>query len=156
MIENALAPIDTPYYINLPKSVLERLLRDGIISNPLTDPQIEGLKVLSSIWGKSWYVQEMMQKIPPSRRGRLAERKTRELSNIDRYVLSLYFKPIDENEVLSIEGIIRRVKKQLKAVVSADRVRQIRQLAYDIRRGKIDGSKYLEHDELEIWKNRHR
>lgn len=156
MIESALAPIDTPYYINLPKSVLERLLRDGVISNPLTDAQIEGLKMLSSIWGKTWYVQEMMKKIAPARRRRLADRKTREFSNIDRYILGLYFKPLDENEAISIEGIIRRVKKQLGSVVSAARVRQIRQIAYDIRREKIDGSRYLDKDTLDLWKNRHR
>lgn len=156
MIESAQAPIDTPYYINLPKSVLERLLRDGIITNPLTDAQIEALKILSAIWGKTWYVQEMMQKIPPARRRQLAERKSRELSNVDRYVLSLYFKPIDRDETISIDEIIRRVKKQLQAVVSADRVKQLRQLAYDIRRKKIKGSKYLDNEVLELWKNRHR
>lgn len=156
MIESALAPIDTPYYINLPQSVLERLLRDGFISNPLTDAQIEGLKMLSSIWGKTWYVQEMMQKITPARRRRLADRKTREFSNIDRYILALYFNPLAGNEIISVEEVIRRVKKHLGLVVCAARVRQIRQLAYDIRRGKIDGSRYLDNDTLDLWKNRQR
>lgn len=124
---------DAAHLVNLPQRVLYRLNKDGIIGDPVSDADLRGVAILAQIWGKVWYIRSMMSPLPMDYRRNLW--LTPDLSGPERYALSCYLNAKPGERIL-VKDIVGRVKHYLKATLSDEQVIKVREIAYDIRRGR--------------------
>lgn len=118
---------------NLPVKLLWRLCREGIICNPVEDPELRGLAMISDIWRREWFLRMALTEFSQARREELIRKP--ELNRVERYVLTCYLNA-REGERIQARDIIARVKHYLNAPVSTKQVHRIRAMAYEIRRGR--------------------
>lgn len=119
--------------IRLPLRLLRLLQKDGIIGAFLSTEEIKGLAIIEAMLGKEVYVREFARQLRPSRRKALLH--TVDLDRTDRYILRCYLN-LQEGERLSVQEVVNRVQKYLGFRVAAEKVRRVRQIAYDVRQGK--------------------
>ncbi len=137
---------DAAQLVNLPLKVLYQLKRDGIICDPVSDADLRGLAMISEIWGKVWYVRSMMSPLPQSYRRKICLEP--DISRAERYALSCYLNA-KQGERIHVKDVIGKVKHYLKAPLTEQQVTKVREIAYDIRRGRrLDPRKKAE-DTLE-------
>ncbi|APG24001.1 hypothetical protein [Syntrophotalea acetylenica] len=119
--------------VELPKAVLSRLHRDGVITDPVSDDDLRGLVLLGHVWGKPWYARRMLAPLSKDYRRKLLLEP--DLSRAERYALSCYLNAKKGTRVYT-RDIIGRVRHYLGANLSEEQVKKVRTIAYDIRRGK--------------------
>jgi hypothetical protein len=130
--------------VNLPLKVLRQLHKDGIIGDPVSDADLRGLAILAEIWGKVWYIRKMMAPLSMDYRRRIW--LTPELSGPERYALSCYLNA-KEGERILVKDIIGKVKHYLNVPLTKKQVTKVREIAYDIRRGRrLDPRKKVENN----------
>jgi hypothetical protein len=139
---------DAARLVNLPQKVLYRLKKDGIIGDPVSDADLRGVVILAQIWGKAWYIRSMMSPLTMASRRKLC--LTPDLSGPERYALSCYLNA-KQGERIQVKDIIGKVKHYLNVPLTKEQVTKVREIAYDIRRGRrLDPRKkadYLENAE---------
>jgi hypothetical protein len=124
---------DAAQLVNLPLKVLHQLKRDGIICDPVSDADLRGLAMISQIWGKVWYVRNMMSPLPQVYRRKICLEP--DISRAERYALSCYLNA-KQGERIHVKDVIGKVKHYLKTSLTEEQVTKVREIAYDIRRGR--------------------
>jgi hypothetical protein len=124
---------DAAQLVNLPLKVLYQLKRDGIICDPVPDADLRGLAMISQIWGKVWYVRHMMSPLPQVYRRKICLEP--DISRAERYALSCYLNA-KEGERIHVKDVIGKVRHYLKTSLTEEQVTKVREIAYDIRRGR--------------------
>lgn len=124
---------DAAQLVNLPLKVLYQLKRDGIICDPVSDADLRGLAMISEIWGKVWYVRNIMSPLPQAYRRKICLEP--DISRAERYALSCYLNA-KQGERIHVKDVIGKVKHYLKTPLTEEQVTKVREIAYDIRRGR--------------------
>lgn len=124
---------DAAQLVDLPLKVLYRLLNDGIITDPVSDADLRGLAMIRHIWGQVWYIRCMMSPLSQAYRRKIFLEP--EMSRAERYALSCYLNAKSGERIL-VKDIIGKVKHYLNATLSEQQVAKVREIAYDIRRGR--------------------
>lgn len=119
--------------IRLPLRLLRLLQKDGVIGETLSNEEIKGLAILEAMWGREAYAREFARQLRPARRKALLH--TVDLDRVDRYILRCYLN-LEEGDRLPVQEVINRIQKYLGFRVAPDKVRRVRQIAYDVRQGK--------------------
>jgi len=121
------------------EKILKRMVRDKIISDPITEEDDIFLDKLKSIWQSNWYLGQMaMGKSEETRKAILLFPN---FSKIDRYVLNTYLN-LEVGEKISVKTIVERIKTYFGVVnYGGNDVIRIRQTAYNLRRETRNKSK---------------
>ncbi len=120
--------------LKVPVQVLKRMVTEGLISSPLDSMSIHTVSVLGHLLGKKWFAGVVMRGIR-SRRERVTVALFPDYDKIDLYILNTY--PNDpEGKHVSIFMLRYRQNKSFSADIKDERIRRLRQVAYDIRRGR--------------------
>lgn len=109
--------------------------KEGLLQVPLDQDGIRSLSFLSYLWDKKWFADALLRGVR-SRRDRLLLALFPEYGKIEFYVLNTYLNG-GEDLVISIATLQHRIKRSFGADFSELRIRQLRQTAYDIRRGRL-------------------
>jgi len=124
---------DAAQLTNLPTKLLWKMVREGVIGDPVADMDLRGLAIISDIWRREWFLRMALAEFSQTRREELIRKP--ELNRVERYVLTCYLNA-KEGERIQTGVIIDRVKHYLNAPVSTKQVHRIRAMAYEIRRGR--------------------
>jgi len=119
--------------VEIPKIVLSRLHKEGVIGDPVSDEDLRGLAILGHIWGKPWYARRMLAPLSKEYRKKLLMEP--DLSRAERYALSCYLNAKKGSRVY-VRDIIGQVRHYLGASLSEEQVERVRTIAYEIRRGR--------------------
>ncbi|TYO96803.1 hypothetical protein EDC39_11291 [Geothermobacter ehrlichii] len=119
--------------VDLPASIVERLHRDGIIDDPVSELDLKGLVILSHVRGRAWYMRKMLAPLPRGYRLKILQEG--DLSRAERYALSCYLEA-KKGERVFVQDVMQRVHDYLGVELGRKQVERIRAIAYDIRRGK--------------------
>src|SRR5512139_2718769 len=84
--------------LKIPLRALERMARDGLISNPLDDMSIRSVSLLSHLWRERWFAGEILKGIR-SRWDRTILCLFPGYDKIDRYVLNTYLNETEGKHV---------------------------------------------------------
>lgn len=124
---------DAALLVNLPLKVLYRLKRDGIIGDPVSDADLRGLAIIGQLFGKVWFIRDMMSPLSHDYRRKICLEP--DMSRAERYALSCYLnaKPGDR---IQVKDVIEKVRYYLKTPLTVPQVAKVREIAYDIRRGR--------------------
>lgn len=124
---------DAAQLVNLPLKVLYRLKKDGIIGDPVSDPDLRGLAMIAQIWGQVWYIRSMLSPLSQAYRRKICLEP--EMSRAERYALTCYLNA-KQGERIQIKDVIGKVKHYLNVPLTEHQVAKVREIAYDIRRGR--------------------
>lgn len=124
---------DAAQLVNLPLKVLYRLRKDGVIGDPVSDADLRGLAMIGQIWGQVWYIRCMMSGLSQAYRRKIFLEP--EMSRAERYALSCYLNAKSRERIL-VKDIIGKVKHYLNVTLTEQQVAKVREIAYDIRRGR--------------------
>ena len=119
--------------VNLPLKVLYRLRMDGIICDPVSDADLRGLAMIGQIWGQVWYIRNMLSPLSQAYRRKICLEP--EMSRAERYALSCYLNA-KQGERIQVKEVIGKVKHYLNTALTEQQVAKVREIAYDIRRGR--------------------
>ena len=119
--------------VNLPLKVLYRLRMDGIICDPVSDADLRGLAMIGQIWGQVWYIRNMLSPLSQAYRRKICLEP--EMSRAERYALSCYLNA-KQGERIQVKDVIGKVKHYLNTALTEQQVAKVREIAYDIRRGR--------------------
>ncbi len=117
--------------VNLPRSIVERLYKDGMIDDPISDYDLKGLAIIAFVRGRIWYLRRFLAPLPKCYKQKIIEEG--DLSRAERYALSCYLNAEPGERVLA-EDVIQRVHYHLKIRLTKKQIFKIRETAYDIRR----------------------
>ncbi len=120
--------------LKVPLPVLKRMVTEGLISSPLDGMSIHTVSVLGHLLGKKWFAGVVMKGIK-SRRERVAVALFPDYDKIDRYILNTYLNE-PEGKQVSIYMLRYQLNKSFSADIKDERIRRLRQVAYDIRRDR--------------------
>lgn len=115
----------------LSRKVLERLVDDGIISTPFSERDRHLLAALSLIWKDEWYVAQMNKSFKPDKRVMMLAFPN--FGKIERYILSSYLN-LKPGMKVSVRKMASRIHEHFKLDYPAFKIRQVRQIAYNLRR----------------------
>jgi len=117
--------------IGIPKSIVERLHADGLISDPVEPVDLRGLMIVEHMRGSVWYLKRLMAPLSKRKRPKLVSEG--DLSRVESYVLGCYLnaKP---GERFSIQEMVQRVRHYYRVNMSREDVKRIRNMAYERRR----------------------
>lgn len=118
-------------YATIPRKVLTRLAEDGLLSQPLTEPDHCALAVLSRVWSTEWYVAQMNKTFRPDKRAVMLAFP--DLGKVDRYVLNSYLN-LKPNVRVSIKAMAGQVRRHLQVEYPALKIKRMRQMAYNLKR----------------------
>ncbi len=124
---------DAAQLVNLPLKVLYRLRADGVIGDPVADVDLRGLAMIRHIWGQVWYLRCMISPLSQAYRRKIFLEP--EMSRAERYALTCYLNA-KSGERVFVKDIIGKVKHYLNVSLSEQQVAKVREVAYDIRRGR--------------------
>jgi hypothetical protein len=113
--------------------VLSRLEQDGIICDPVSDADLRGLAMIAQIWGQVWYIRRMMSSFSQAYRRKICFEP--DMSRAERYALSCYLN-VKKGNRIQIQDVIGKVKYYMDVTLTERQVAKIREIAYDIRRGR--------------------
>jgi hypothetical protein len=122
---------DAAQLVNLPATIIVRLVKDGIIADPIQDEELKGLMMIAHIYGKDWYVRKLMAPMSKVRRVKIASEP--DLSRAERYALSLY-KNAQPGLRLTTAYIVNTVRHYLGITLTAQQILKVRQFAYNAKR----------------------
>jgi len=117
--------------VDLPRSIVERLHKDGMIDDPVSDHDLKGLAIIAFVRGRIWYLRRFLAPLPKRYKQKIIEEGG--LSRAERYALSCYLNA-EAGERVSIEDVVQRVHHHLKVRLTKKQIVKIRATAYDIRR----------------------
>ncbi len=89
--------------------------------------------MMADIWGKVWYIRSMLSPLPQAYRQKIL--LTPDMSGPERYALTCYLNA-KQGERIRVKDIIDKVRYYLKAHLTERQVIKVREVAYDIRRGR--------------------
>lgn len=124
---------DAAQLVNLPLKVLYRLRTDGVIGDPVSDADLRGLAMMRHIWGQVWYIRCMISPLSQTYRRKIFLEP--EMSRAERYALTCYLNA-KSGERVFVKDIIGKVKHYLNVTLTDHQVAKVREVAYDIRRGR--------------------
>lgn len=113
------------------RHVLERLIEDGIIEEPLSERDRIVLAALSRIWKDEWYVAQMNKSFTADKRAMMLAFP--DFGKIERYILNSYLN-LKPGMKLSVKETARRIREHFKLEYPAAKIRRVRQIAYNLRR----------------------
>ena len=119
----------------IPLTVLKRMRTEGLLRDSLDENNIRELSFLSHLWGKRWFAGALLRGIR-SRRERMLLALFPEYGKIEFYVLNTYLNR-EEDQAISVASLQHRIKRSFAVDYSELLIRQIRQTAYDIKRGRL-------------------
>ena len=122
----------TESYKSIPRKALTRLLADGLIDLPLTECDRHALSLLNRVWGSEWYVAQMNKCFKPDKRAVMLAFP--DLGRIDRYVLNTYLN-LKPKVRVSVAEMAARIRKHYHAEYSEYKIKRMRQMAYNLKRG---------------------
>lgn len=140
---------DAAQLVNLPLKVLYRLRADGVIGDPVSDADLRGLAMIGHMWGQVWYIRNMMSRLSQAYRRKIFLEP--EMSRAERYALSCYLNAKPGERIL-VKDIIGKVKHYLHTSLTEQQVAKVREIAYDIRRGRRLDPRKKEEESQEIAK----
>lgn len=115
----------------IPRDVLERLIEDDIVEEPLTANDKKFLAALSRFWKDEWYVAQMNKAFTPDKRAVMLAFP--DFGKIERYILSSYLN-LKPGMKLNVKEMTRRIREHFKLEYPASKIRKVRQIAYNMRR----------------------
>jgi hypothetical protein len=118
-------------YGTIPRKALTRLVEDGLITLPLAESDQHALTLLNRIWATEWYVAQMNKCFKPDKRAVMLAFP--ELGKIDRYVLNSYLN-LEPKVRVSIREMVGRVRKHFHAEYPDQKIKRLRQMAYNLKR----------------------
>jgi hypothetical protein len=107
---------------------------EGLIGDPLDDDGVRVLSVLGNLWGKKWFAGAALKGVKGTKE-RMMLLLFPDYGKIDRFVLGAFLNNQSGKKV-SAEVLRYRAKKAFNVGIDLQRIRKIRQNAYDIKRGK--------------------
>jgi len=116
----------------IPVKVIARMEREGLISLPLDDLGISALSVMGQVWGRTWFVAEVMKSVR-NVRDKVMLLLFPGYDKIDRYILKTFLGEANLKSLPS-EVVNFRVKRAFGADIELARVRRLRKVAREIRR----------------------
>lgn len=117
----------------LPIRVLDRMYKDKLLPRYMSDDIREiVIKALTGVWLDEWYLRKQLLQYPPQKRKKLVVAP--ELNKVDWYVINLYLNQPD-GEKLLVTKVQDLIKYYFNFTISVPRVRNLRQRAYDMKRG---------------------
>ena len=116
----------------IPCAVLERLIVDGFVATPLTQNDRKFLTALARLWKDEWYVAQMNKSFTVDKRAMMLAFP--DFGKIERYVLSSFLN-LKPGMKLSVKEVSRRIILHFKVEYPAAKIRRVRQIAYNMRRG---------------------
>jgi len=119
----------------IPSKVIARMEKEGLICLPLDDGSMRALSVLSQLWGKKWFVAESLKSVRSSKERTLLLLFP-DYDKVDRYILNTFLGECTGNTVAT-EVLRYRVKRAFAMDVDVEKIRRLRQTAYDIKRRKV-------------------
>ncbi len=118
-------------YATIPRKVVTRLVEDGLITLPLAESDQHALALLNRIWATEWYVAQMNKCFKPDKRAVMLAFP--ELGKIDRYVLNSYLN-LEPKVRVSVREMVGRVRKHFHTEYSDQKIKRLRQMAYNLKR----------------------
>lgn len=137
----------------MPRKLFREMIRKGVIDAQITPEQVAGLKMLQWVWeDKSLlFFRFMAGSIRKRDREMIIMFPT--LAPFERGIVTMFLNAAkleehDDTEKakafrLTINGIQKYVKETTGIDISAERVRQIRQMAYDYKRDRASSEKRM-------------
>ena len=119
-------------YASIPRKALIRLVEDGFITLPLAECDRQALALLNRVWATEWYVAQMNKCFKPDKRAVMLAFP--ELGKIDRYVLNSYLN-LKPKVRVSVREMVGRVRKYFHAEYPEQKIKRLRQMAYNLKRG---------------------
>jgi len=119
--------------VDIPRSIVERLHRDGMIDNPVSDYDLKGLVIIAFVRGRIWYLRRLLAPLTKRYKQKIIEEG--DLSRAERYALTCYLNA-EPGERISAEDVIQRVQYHLNVRLTKKQIIRIRSTAYDIRRSR--------------------
>jgi len=120
--------------LKVPVTVLNRMAKDGLLGNPLDERDIHTVSVLGHLLGKKWFAGAVLKEIK-MRRERITVALFPDYDKIDLYILNTYLNE-PEGKQVPVYLLQYRLKKAFSAEIGNERIRKLRQVAYDIKRGR--------------------
>ena len=96
--------------VDLPRSIVERLHKDGMIDDPVSDYDLKGLAIISFVRGRIWYLRRFLAPLPKHYKQKIIDEG--DLSRAERYALSCYLNAEPGERILA-EDVIQRVQYHL-------------------------------------------
>lgn len=124
---------DAAQLVNLPLKVLYRLRTDGLIGDPVSDDDLRGLAMIAHIWGQAWYIRCMVAPLNQAYRRKILLEP--DMSRAERYALSCYLNAKSDERII-VKDVIGKIKHYLNTTLSEQQILKVREIAYDIRRGR--------------------
>ena len=123
---------DASKLVRLPRTILLRLVKDGIIEDPVQDEELKGLMMISHLYGSDWYIRQLMK--PMSKERRIKVASDPDLTRGERYALSLY-QNAKPGLRLTTVYIVTTVRHYTGIDLTPGQVARVRQIAYNRKRG---------------------
>ncbi len=117
--------------VDLPRSIVERLHKDGMIDDPVSDYDLKGLAIIAFVRGRIWYLRRLLAPLPKHYKQKIIDEG--DLSRAERYALSCYLNAEPGERILA-EDVIQRVQYHLNVRLTKKQIIKIRARAYDVRR----------------------
>ena len=89
--------------------------------------------MIGHIWGQVWYLRCMMSPLSLAYRRKICLEP--EMSRAERYALSCYLNAKPDERVV-VKDVIGKIKHYLNTTLTEQQVLKVREIAYDIRRGR--------------------
>lgn len=135
-------------YADLPEKVYQRLIKDGIIGEDITDDDIRGLSFLAHVWGNRVYLKMQLAALRKKERAELVLFPN--FSKIELYILRTYLN-LPEGKSIEVNDIKQRLKKYMGVRVSTATIRRVRGKAYNLRLAKQRGRRDKIAAVLDLW-----
>ena len=114
----------------IPVSIIARMEKEGLIGFPLDEAGIQALSVISQLWGRPWFVGAFLKGVRARERTMLILFPGHD--KIDRYILNTFLGEPCMKKVPT-EVLRYRVKMGFGADVEPQRIRNLRNIAADVR-----------------------
>ena len=151
-------------YSPLPPKLIQNMLKQKVISHAVTPEQQAGMEMLKWTWrdGHQYFLRAKLGSLRKEQRAKLLD--TPRLEIHERQVVSLFVKNIEANtkdgtknteKGPTIKDIQKLVWETNHVKITKERILQLRQVAYDCRRGRSskDNKEVFKDDELMKAKN---
>ncbi len=123
-----LVPIDyLSRLLKIPQKLIHRLVKEGLIHDPIRDDELKALEILARIYGSDWYIRVLVSRINQKRRTKIL--RTASFSKGERFALSLY-QNAEPGRRLPIDYIITTVKNFTNDSLTKGQVIKVRRHFY--------------------------
>lgn len=115
------------------QKVIDHLFKKKVLTMPQSvEVRQEIIKAISAVWSDQWCLRRQLMQYPLRKRLQLASAP--EKTKVDWYVMNLYTSQ-EKGQKLSIKEVQTLVKHYYGFVLSSAKIKLLRQLVYNTRRG---------------------